>query len=77
MNFSNEAADMEADTSSSILGNWNGNLTVTMESDVGILATSYLIYKIGNVPFIINITVMNTLTKVHSSCFIMNVQVNF
>ena len=69
MNFSTEDADMEADTNGSILGNQIGNLTVTIESDVTdvvMLATSYLIYKIGNFSLVINAVVRNTLMEVHS-----------
>ena len=50
MNFSNMDADAEVGMNSSILGNRFGNMTVAMESDVRdvrMLATSYLIYKIG------------------------------
>ena len=51
MNFSKMEADVKTDMDSSILGNGDGKMTtVAMESDVGdvrMLATSYLIYKIG------------------------------
>ena len=69
MNFSKGGGDIEANTNGSILGNQNGNLTVTIETDateVGMLATAYLIYKIGNFPLIFNITVRNTLMEVHA-----------
>ena len=61
MNFSNIDAEVEADMDSSIHGNGVGNMTsVAMKSDVGdvrILATSYLIYKIGrsNFPVVVNV----------------------
>ena len=60
MNFSNMEVEVEADMNSNILGNGVGNTTVAMKSDVGdvrILATSYLIYKIGrpNFPVVVNV----------------------
>ena len=66
MNFSNTDADREVDLNERILGNGDGNWTVPMDTDVGMLATSYLIYKIGNFPLVINIALRNTLTELPS-----------
>ena len=49
-------SNMEITTNGSVLGDLLSNTYVTMETeDVKMVATSYLMFKIGNFPVVINV----------------------